>query len=141
MDYAECDVLADPDDFSEDVKPAFQRWAREVLARRIPAYASQPDAGSLAGWYTLSPDSQPLLGPLPGLEGVFIAAGFSGHGFKLAPRSAKASRAPSLGPASPPPTIRSSSRPTGFARGWQALADPGGLRDVGRIAPFCRART
>jgi glycine/D-amino acid oxidase-like deaminating enzyme len=85
MDYAECDVLDDPDVFSEAVRPTFQRWAREVLARRIPAYGERPDAGSLAGWYTLSPDSQPLLGPLPGLAGVFIAAGFSGHGFKLAP--------------------------------------------------------
>jgi sarcosine oxidase len=26
-----------------------------------------------------------LLGPVPGLEGAFVATGFSGHGFKLAP--------------------------------------------------------
>lgn len=85
MDYAECEVLDDPDAFSEDVDLAFQRWARAALARRLPAYGAQPDAGSLAGWYTLSPDSQALLGPLPRLAGVFVAAGFSGHGFKLAP--------------------------------------------------------
>jgi len=85
MDYAHCDVLEDPDAFSEDVGRAFQDWVRGALGRRIPAYAAQPDAGSLAGWYTLSPDSQALLGPLPSLPGVFLAAGFSGHGFKLAP--------------------------------------------------------
>jgi sarcosine oxidase subunit beta len=85
MDYAECDVLEDPDDLSEEVGREFQRWARGALSRRIPAYAAQPDAGSLAGWYTLSPDSQALLGPLASLPGVFLAAGFSGHGFKLAP--------------------------------------------------------
>jgi sarcosine oxidase len=32
-----------------------------------------------------TPDGQPLLGPLPGQEDVFIAAAFSGRGFKMAP--------------------------------------------------------
>jgi glycine/D-amino acid oxidase-like deaminating enzyme len=123
MDYAECDVLTDPDDFSEDVKPAFQRWAREVLARRIPAYGAQPDAGSLAGWYTLSPDSQPLLGPLPGLEGVFIAAGFSGHGFKLAPSIGEGLARAVLG--QPPATYDAQFfAPDRFARG-SVRADAG----------------
>jgi sarcosine oxidase len=29
--------------------------------------------------------SRPLVGPLPGAENVVLLAGFSGHGFKLAP--------------------------------------------------------
>jgi len=85
LDYSGCDPLDDPDGLDEHVDPAFVRWARAALSRRLPAYARQPDAGSLAAWYTLSPDAQPLLGPLPGHPGLFIAAGFSGHGFKLAP--------------------------------------------------------
>lgn len=32
-----------------------------------------------------TPDFQPILGPVDGLNGLYAAAGFSGHGFKLAP--------------------------------------------------------
>ena len=38
-----------------------------------------------AAWYTLTPDAQPLLGAVPGVAGLYVATGFSGHGFKLAP--------------------------------------------------------
>jgi sarcosine oxidase, subunit beta len=37
------------------------------------------------GVYDCSPDLQPMLGPVPWLSGLHIAAGFSGHGFKLSP--------------------------------------------------------
>jgi hypothetical protein len=33
----------------------------------------------------VTPDWQPVLGPAPGVEGLYLALGFSGHGFKLAP--------------------------------------------------------
>ena len=32
-----------------------------------------------------TPDRQPILGPLPGHDGLHVAAGFSGHGFMIAP--------------------------------------------------------
>ncbi|MGH9202680.1 MAG: NAD(P)/FAD-dependent oxidoreductase, partial [Vicinamibacterales bacterium] len=35
--------------------------------------------------YDVTPDWQPVLGPVDGMEGLVIAAGFSGHGFKLSP--------------------------------------------------------
>src|SRR5205085_8216467 len=35
--------------------------------------------------YTLTPDRHFLIDLYPGLEGVAVAAGFSGHGFKFAP--------------------------------------------------------
>ena len=37
------------------------------------------------GEYDVTPDRQAILGELPGLDGLLIAAGFSGHGFMLAP--------------------------------------------------------
>lgn len=37
------------------------------------------------GFYDLTPDHQPVLGEVPGHEGLWIAAGFSGHGFMMAP--------------------------------------------------------
>ena len=61
------------------------RGGRAALASRIPAYANRPDAGSLAAWYTLTPDAQALIGPVPGIAGLYIVSGFSGHGFKLGP--------------------------------------------------------
>lgn len=38
-----------------------------------------------AGLYNITPDKQPILGPVKELEGLFLAIGFSGHGFMLAP--------------------------------------------------------
>jgi glycine/D-amino acid oxidase-like deaminating enzyme len=38
-----------------------------------------------AGLEAFMPDDLPVLGPVPGLDGLLVAAGFSGHGFALAP--------------------------------------------------------
>ncbi len=38
-----------------------------------------------AGQYTCTPDSKPILGPHPQLEGLFINAGYSGHGVMASP--------------------------------------------------------
>lgn len=38
-----------------------------------------------AGLYNITPDKQPILGPIKELEGFYLAVGFSGHGFMLAP--------------------------------------------------------
>jgi sarcosine oxidase subunit beta len=37
------------------------------------------------GFYDVTPDHQPILGGVPGLDGLWLAAGFSGHGFMMAP--------------------------------------------------------
>jgi len=38
-----------------------------------------------AGLYCMSPDRQPIYGKAPGVEGFFIACGYSGHGFMFGP--------------------------------------------------------
>lgn len=38
-----------------------------------------------AGLYNMTPDRQPILGSYPGLQGYYMAVGFSGHGFMLGP--------------------------------------------------------
>jgi sarcosine oxidase subunit beta len=38
-----------------------------------------------AGIYDVSPDSRAVLDRAPGIDGLYIAAGFSGTGFKIAP--------------------------------------------------------
>ncbi|HET9855466.1 MAG TPA: FAD-binding oxidoreductase [Methylomirabilota bacterium] len=42
-------------------------------------------ARSWAGLEAFTPDDLPILGPVPGLDGLLVAAGFSGHGFALSP--------------------------------------------------------
>ena len=51
----------------------------------MPAFS---DAQYTAGWtgpYDITPDWNPIIGAVPGRTGLFVAVGFSGHGFKMAP--------------------------------------------------------
>src|SRR5579862_4810974 len=65
-----------------------ERW-RATVARGIdeflPAlsYASFPVL--TGGLYDVTPDHQPLVGAIEAHDGLWVAAGFSGHGFMLAP--------------------------------------------------------
>ena len=59
--------------------------AREKLARRIPAMSDSYFRGGWAGLFTTTPDWHPVLDRAPGVDGLYCAVGFSGHGFKLSP--------------------------------------------------------
>jgi len=85
MDHSQDATVTDPDHLDERVEPEFARWARTELEARLPIYRVEPDVGSIVGLYTLTPDAQAAIGPWPGIEGLFVVTGFSGHGFKLAP--------------------------------------------------------
>jgi sarcosine oxidase, subunit beta len=69
-------------------------WGRfdsvvEAVIRRVPLLES---AGSISGWCGLrdmTPDDHPILGPTPGVDGLWQAAGFSGHGFMHAPAAGR----------------------------------------------------
>jgi sarcosine oxidase, subunit beta len=55
-------------------------------ARHIfPALADAEIAGGWAGTRECTPDMMPIMGPVGGPEGFFVAAGFSGHGFCIGP--------------------------------------------------------
>ena len=51
----------------------------------MPAFEAGRYMSGWTGPYDITPDWNPLVGPVPGYEGLFVATGFSGHGFKLAP--------------------------------------------------------
>ena len=55
------------------------------LARRIPAMAEAEFRRGWSGLFTTTPDWHPILDAVPGIEGLYCAIGFSGHGFKLSP--------------------------------------------------------
>ena len=76
---------ADPDRFRETNDAAFIDDVRRRLGTRIPALAEAPYARGHAGIYDVTPDQRPILDEIPGIEGLYVAAGFSGTGFKTAP--------------------------------------------------------
>ena len=55
------------------------------VADRFPCFDSAGLASSWTGVYDVTPDWNPVLGPLPELPGLVVGYGFSGHGFKLSP--------------------------------------------------------
>jgi len=57
----------------------------EVVERRAPRLATAGIQTAWAGLYEMTPDHQPILGPVDQLEGFWCACGFSGHGFQQAP--------------------------------------------------------
>lgn len=42
------------------------------------------------GYYVMTPDHHPIIGPIKEYENLYVATGFSGHGFMMAPASAEA---------------------------------------------------
>lgn len=61
------------------------RASRETAGAVYPATSAAPLARSWAGLEAFTPDDVPVLGRVPGVEGLVVAAGFCGHGFALAP--------------------------------------------------------
>ncbi len=55
----------------------------DPITRRAPDLERSEPRGGWASLYDVSPDWQPVIGEVA--PGVFVDAGTSGHGFKLAP--------------------------------------------------------
>ncbi len=75
----------DPDAFPQH--PAMDALGSLVsrASRRCPGLGEGGIARGYTGVYDMTPDSRPLLGGIPGIDGLVVACGFSGMGFKLAP--------------------------------------------------------
>ncbi len=79
----------EPKDF--DVGHSWQ-FLEQVCARvreLLPGLLKLHLVRQWSGLYNITPDAQPILGGVPGLEGYWMAVGFSGHGFMLAPITGK----------------------------------------------------
>jgi sarcosine oxidase subunit beta len=74
---------ADPDDFDQNIGDSEVRFLAEELIARLPALAAAESRGGWASVYDVSPDWQPVIGEIA--DRVYVDAGTSGHGFKLAP--------------------------------------------------------
>lgn len=75
----------DPDAYNEANDPDYIPAARAKAGQRFPALAQAAYARGHAGVYDVSPDSRAILDRAPGIDGLYMAAGFSGTGFKIAP--------------------------------------------------------
>jgi sarcosine oxidase subunit beta len=71
--------------FSTDVKDQALRNATETARIIIPAMEETTVMYGYAGLYAMTPDLHAVLGPVEGVKGLYLACGFSGHGFMHAP--------------------------------------------------------
>jgi glycine/D-amino acid oxidase-like deaminating enzyme len=60
-------------------------WARESLSGLLPIYKDLPQLESRAHRLVVTNDLRPIVGPVRGVEGLFVVAGFTGNDFQLAP--------------------------------------------------------
>jgi sarcosine oxidase subunit beta len=63
--------------------------ASEHAMYRVPSLGKARIARGWAGLYEISPDHHAILGRVPGVEGLIVANGFSGHGFQHSPAVGK----------------------------------------------------
>jgi sarcosine oxidase, subunit beta len=76
--------LDNPDAPTPEPDGALVEEALRKLALRLPALADAPYRSGRSGILDMTPDGRPLLGPA-GPEGLYLAVGWSGTGFKKAP--------------------------------------------------------
>ena len=77
--------------FKDQFDPAF---IEKILLRavdRVPCFESLEvnPKRAWAGLYEMTPDHYPILGSVSGLEGFYLANGFSGHGVMHSPATGK----------------------------------------------------
>ncbi len=78
-------TASDPDAYPQGLSEEEIQYFRTQAQGPLPALARAVPRGNWAGIYDDTPDYYPILGRLPHYEGLYCAAGFSGHGFKLSP--------------------------------------------------------
>jgi sarcosine oxidase subunit beta len=61
----------------------------EVAVRRLPILADAAVSHAWAGLYEMTPDAMPIIGQVAALPGLYVIAGFSGHGFQHSPAAGR----------------------------------------------------
>jgi sarcosine oxidase subunit beta len=75
----------DPDNFPQRASETDLEEIIERASRRLPKLERAEVMRGVTGVYDMTPDARPLLGRVPGIEGLYLCAGFSGMGFKISP--------------------------------------------------------
>lgn len=79
------ETLAQADNEQGDISLDYIVEVGAQVAERFPSYETAGLASSWTGVYDVTPDWNPVLGRVPGVRGLVVGYGFSGHGFKLSP--------------------------------------------------------
>lgn len=113
--YAGEDLLERADDCDHGLSEGYEDAVRAGLKERYPRLTGFELVRGFAGPYDVTPDWNPILGPCPGIEGLYLAVGWSGHGFKLSPAVGEVVAAEISGRT--PPIDVGELRPERFAEG------------------------
>ena len=113
--YAGEDPLERADDCDHDLSDGYEEAVRRGLRTRYPRLADFELVRGFAGPYDITPDWNPIIGPCPGIDGLYLAVGWSGHGFKLSPAVGEVVAAEVSGRT--PPIDIGDLRPERFAEG------------------------
>ncbi len=70
--------------FDTSVDPEWELVHMEAAMARMPMLAQAGVMSRVAGLYEVTPDAHPIFGATP-VEGFYVCAGFSGHGFMHGP--------------------------------------------------------
>jgi sarcosine oxidase subunit beta len=84
--------MADPAEqpgFDTTVRWDFLPRVTEVAVRRLPALGDAAVTHAWAGLYEMTPDHNAIIGAAPAVEGFYVIAGFSGHGFQHSPAAGR----------------------------------------------------
>ncbi len=79
------DERAGPDEYNQGVDMPMVEKTFQALAERMPAMENAFFRGGWSGLFDITPDWHPILDQIDGIDGLYCAIGFSGHGFKLSP--------------------------------------------------------
>jgi sarcosine oxidase subunit beta len=75
----------EPSSFEKSVDEDWMATTVEALVEMVPAFEEASILNGWAGFYEVTPDDNPVLGFVDQVEGIAVAAGFSGHGFLQGP--------------------------------------------------------
>ena len=75
----------DPDGFRQAVDWDYAARVAEALAARYRGAGEFRVTGGWAGLYPLTPDTRPIVGPTPGVAGLYQALGGGGVGVQISP--------------------------------------------------------
>ena len=92
-----------------------RRHVRQAAVELFPRFEYMALPLLVRGVYDVTPDRQAIVGPVPRYEGLYLAAGFSGHGFMMAPEIGRGVAAMVMG--EPPGETFDHLRPDRFEAG------------------------
>src|SRR5699024_9719421 len=75
--------------YNTETNPEVIKQIGEAVVRAFPQLANIRIIRTFGGLRPYTPDAKPILGPVPGIDGIYLAAGHEGDGVALAPITGK----------------------------------------------------